>query len=185
MALGQDSNPSSPKKPIQKSQLSNAIRLLGLSMQRMGRPKHTNHQPRLFGGISPPGVKMLPFSPRAGYTGVRRAWGTEILALKCCCQRCCRAWRAATKPFLPCLTQGTALLGWQSWGTEGRGEDVLLTSLVPWVWASAPVLPHASQEQRCLQKTVSDAEDFPLLYAHCLQSRVLLCCSLLGLCHRI
>lgn len=89
----------------------------------MGDPKCTNHQPRLFGGISPPSIKMLPFSPRAGYTGVRRAWGTEILALKCCCRCCCRAWRAATKAFSPLFNPGKcsfrlAELG--SGGTWGR-----------------------------------------------------------------
>lgn len=85
--LGQDLPITYPLQTSQFSNLSfpNAVGLLGLSMRRTGHPKRTNHQPRLFGGISPPRVKVLLFSPRAGGTGVCRAWGTEILALKRCC----------------------------------------------------------------------------------------------------
>ena len=125
----------------------------------MGYPKCTNHQPRLFGGLSPPRVKTLPFPPRTGCTGVSRAWGTEILALKCCCQCCYRAWRAVTKLFLPCLSQGSALLGWQSWDTGGSRRT---WGVMGKMWCSLPWCPgpgHCTRARACVPGAAGPAEN--------------------------
>lgn len=140
----------------------------------MGHPERPNHQSRLFGGISPPSAKMLPYSRRAGCTGMCRAWRTEILTLKYGCQCCYRAWRAATKPFLPCLSWGAALFRLAELGCVGSrgtwgamGQTCRSPAWCPGPGAALPAESHSGYRR------------FSLLYAHCLQCRLPLRYSLL------